>query len=91
MEGGRDHAVRRNRLVEANPGLMERELLKLAALVDVAAEALRTRGVPDLIADLAAHSAVTVFQVAFGRWVGEEEPPSLAACIADTAAALRAL
>jgi hypothetical protein len=42
-------------------------------------------------ASLAAHSAVTVFQVAFARWVSTEEPPSLAACIAETGAALRAL
>ena len=32
LEDRREHAVRRNRLVEANPGLRERELLKLAAL-----------------------------------------------------------
>ncbi|KOX27511.1 TetR family transcriptional regulator [Saccharothrix sp. NRRL B-16348] len=91
LEDRREHAVRRNLLVEANPGLRERELLKLTALVDATAEALRTRGVDDLIAALAAHSAVTVFQLAFTRWVSEERPPALAACIADTAALLRAL
>ncbi|WP_216209196.1 hypothetical protein [Amycolatopsis aidingensis] len=42
-------------------------------------------------ADLAAHSAVAVFQVAFGRWVSADEPPDLATCIARDAAALRAL
>ncbi|MCC8249223.1 TetR family transcriptional regulator [Saccharothrix luteola] len=91
LEDRRDHAVRRSRLIEANPSLRERELLKLAALVDATAEALRGRGVTNVIAALAAHSAVTVFQVAFTRWVSEEEPPALAACIADTAAVLRAL
>ncbi|XVS67156.1 TetR/AcrR family transcriptional regulator [Actinosynnema sp. CA-299493] len=91
LEDRRDHAVRRNRLIEANPGLRERELLKLAALADATAGTLRERGVADQVADLAAHSAVTVFQVAVARWVSEEEPPPVAACIADSAAVLRAL
>jgi hypothetical protein len=42
-------------------------------------------------ASLAAHSAVTVFHVAFVRWVSSEEPPSLADRIAEAATALRAL
>ncbi|WP_214104927.1 TetR family transcriptional regulator [Acrocarpospora catenulata] len=87
----RDHAVRRSRIIAANPSLRERELLKLAALTGTTAEALRARGVTDLTADLAAHSAVTVFHVAFARWVSTEEPPDFAACIAEAAAALRAL
>jgi AcrR family transcriptional regulator len=91
LEDRRDHAVRRSGIVAANPGLQERELLKLAALADATAEALRTRGVADPAATLAAQSAVTVFQVGFARWVSEEEPPGLAACIIDAAAALRAL
>ncbi|WP_370144754.1 TetR family transcriptional regulator [Streptacidiphilus sp. EB129] len=86
-----DHAVRRSRIVADNPSLQERELLKLASLVDATAEALRTRGAGEPAASLAAHSAVTVFQVAFARWVSAAEPPGFTACIAETAAALRAL
>lgn len=91
LEDRRDHAVRRARIVAANPGLRERELLKLAALAESAAEALRERGVAEPAASLAAHSAVTVFQVAFTRWVTAERPPAFATCIAEDAAALRAL
>jgi AcrR family transcriptional regulator len=87
----RDHAVNRSRIIAANPSLQERELLKLAAMTDTTAEALRTRGVAEPTASLAAHSAVTVFQVAFTHWVSTEESRTLAACIADAAAALRAL
>ncbi len=87
----RDHAVRRARVIAANPSLQERELLKLAAMVDATAGALRRRGVTEPTASLAAHSAVTVFQVGFARWVSAEEPSGLAACIAEAAAALRAL
>ncbi|MFJ6671580.1 TetR/AcrR family transcriptional regulator [Actinosynnema sp. NPDC091369] len=91
LEGGHDQSARRHRVIEANPALRERELLKLASLVDTTAEALRSRAADPLTAALAAHSAVTAFQVAFARWVTEDQPPALAACIAETVAALRAL
>lgn len=87
----RDHARRRARIVAANPSLQERELLKLASLVDSTADALRRRGVAEPAASLAAHSAVTVFHVAFARWVSAEESPEWAACVDETAAAFRAL
>ena len=91
LEGRRDHAVRRAGIIAANPGLQERELLKLAAMVDATVEALRGRGVTEPAASLAAHSAVGVFHVAFARWVSENEPPDFAACVAEAAAELRAL
>ena len=91
LEDLRDHAVRRSRIIATDPSLQERELLKLAAMVDATTEALRKRGVTEPAASLAAHSAVTVFHVAFARWVSAEEPPGLADCIAEAAAALRAL
>jgi AcrR family transcriptional regulator len=91
LEDGHEHSARRSGIIEANPALRERELLKLASLVEVISEALRARGVAPLTADLAAHTAMTAFQVAFAAWVAADEPPALAACIADTAAALRAL
>ncbi|MBL7498031.1 TetR family transcriptional regulator [Frankia sp. CNm7] len=87
----RDHAARRSQIIAANPSLRERELLKLAAMVDATAEALRARGIAEPTASLAAHSAVTVFQIACGRWVRADEPADLAAHIAQTAAVLRAL
>jgi AcrR family transcriptional regulator len=87
----RDHARRRARILAANPELRERELLKLAAITESTAETLRARGVPEPAASLAAHSAVTVFHVAFARWVADEGAPDLAACMTETAAALRAL
>jgi len=91
LEDRRDHAVRRSAIISANPGLQERELLKLASMADATAGALRARGVAEPTASLAAHSAVTVFQVAYGRWVSADEPPGFAACIEESAAALRAL
>jgi hypothetical protein len=87
----RDHSVRRSRIIAANPSLRERELLKAAAMIETTAEALRARGIAEPAASLAAHSAVTVFHVAFTRWVSEAEPPSFAVCVAEAGAALRAL
>jgi AcrR family transcriptional regulator len=91
LKDRREHSVRRSRIIAANPSLHERELLKLAAMVDATAEALRGRGVAEPTAGLAAHSAVTVFRVAFTRWLSTEDPPDFADCIAETATALRAL
>jgi AcrR family transcriptional regulator len=87
----RDHALRRAAIVAANPSLQERELLKLAAMAEATATALRRRGTGEPTATLAAHSAVTVFHVAFGRWIEAGGAPDLADCIAEAAAALRSL
>jgi AcrR family transcriptional regulator len=91
LEERRDHAVRRAAIIAANPSLHERELLKLATLTDATADALRARGVAEPAATLAAHSAVTVFSVAFEQWIAADDPPAYATCVADVAAALRAL
>jgi AcrR family transcriptional regulator len=91
LKDRRGHAVRRSEIVAANPSLRERELLKLAAMTESTADALRKRGADEPAADLAAHSAVTVFHVAFARWISQQAPPSFAECIAETATALRTL
>lgn len=86
----REHTVRRSGIVAAHASLRERELLKLAGMTDSAIAALHERGVEEPTASLAAHSAVSVFQVAFARWISAD-PPGFADCVADAAAALRAL
>ncbi len=91
LDDRHDHSVRRSMIIASHPSLRERELLKLAALSAGVGEALRERGVPEPAATLAAQSAVTAFQVAFTRWVEQDHPPTIATCIADAAAALRAL
>ncbi|ONI83123.1 TetR family transcriptional regulator [Actinosynnema sp. ALI-1.44] len=87
----RDFTIRRARLITANPSLHERELFKLATLTTAATNALRERGVPELMASLAAHCAATVFAVAFERWVASAEPLSLDEEIKQTATVLRSL
>ena len=70
------HAFARLRagIVEANPELQERELIKLQRLAGSIAEALRARGVSANVAILASQAGVTVFHVAFARWVQQDDP-----------------
>jgi AcrR family transcriptional regulator len=70
------HAFARLRagIVAANPELQERELIKLQTLADGIADELRARGVSHNAAILAAQAGVTVFHVAFARWVTQDDP-----------------
>jgi AcrR family transcriptional regulator len=72
----RDYSRRRQTVISANPALQERELLKLAGLAEMVAGALLARGVPESTARLAAESGLTVFGVAFGKWIAEGEERS---------------
>jgi AcrR family transcriptional regulator len=69
FEERREFAARRQQIINDNPELHERELIKLAALADAVAETLRGRGVGDPAAILTAEAGITVFRVAFERWV----------------------
>ncbi len=61
-------------IVAANPELRERELIKLHRLAEAIEGALLHRGVSQNAAILAAQAGVTVFHVAFGRWVRQDDP-----------------
>jgi AcrR family transcriptional regulator len=74
----------RQAVIDQNPALQERERHKLASLATTVADALRARGVDDLVATLAAESGATVFGIAFTQWIREGEERSLA----DIAAAV---
>ena len=67
--GRHGYAGRRQAVIDANPELQERELIKLARLAAALADALRRRGVGDPAADLAAEAGIAVFRVAFGSWI----------------------
>ena len=64
-----EHARQRQRIISSNAELQERELMKLASLSAALAKALRTRGVGDPTAALAAEAGITVFKLAFERWL----------------------
>ena len=62
---GRTWSRTRQAVIDADPDLRERELLKLSSLATTLARALGERGVPATAAALAAETGVAVFRVAF--------------------------
>ncbi|MGC4963016.1 TetR family transcriptional regulator [Gordonia sp. DT101] len=71
-------ARQRQSVIDANPELQERELLKMASLVDAIRDSLESRDTPDIAARLAAEMAVAAFKVAFGSWIDRANDRSLA-------------
>ena len=81
----------RAQVIEANPELQERELIKLQRLTAAITGALVERGVPMNAAILAAHSGVTIFHVAFARWVQQNDPSALPRLIDESLQELRSV
>jgi AcrR family transcriptional regulator len=84
FRGRRDHARRRQAVITANPGLQERELIKLSRLAGSTADALRRRGVTEPAASLTAEAGIAVFKVAFDRWVRDGNDRQLSTVIAES-------
>ena len=78
-----DAARIRHDLVSANAELHERDLSKHAELAAGMAEALCERGTPESLAKLLAHTAVTVFRLAFDRWIADPEHQDLPVMFRD--------
>jgi AcrR family transcriptional regulator len=81
----------RSRIIAANPELQERELIKLQSLAGAIQAALVDRGLAMNAATLAAQSAVTVFYVAFARWVEQDDPAAFRRLIAESLEQLRSV
>jgi AcrR family transcriptional regulator len=67
----REFARRRQAVILSNPELQERELIKLAYLTEVLADALRRRGIRDAAARLAGETGMALFRITFERWVAD--------------------
>ena len=91
IEERRALVEKRNAVITTVEGLKERELLKLAALSQIIAQALQSRGASALTASLAAEAGVTVFKVAFERWIEPANERSLVQLIGETLDQLRAV
>jgi AcrR family transcriptional regulator len=81
----------RQDVIDVEPSLQERELLKLSALAAALTRALQERGVDATAAALAAESGVAVFRIAFAGWIADGEQRSLPELQRATLAELRAL
>lgn len=62
----------RQRILDAEPALQEREMLKLARLTAALAESLVERGVPVPRARLVAELTMGVFRASFAQWIVAE-------------------
>jgi AcrR family transcriptional regulator len=91
FEERRDRARRRQRVIDANAELRERELIKLASLAAALAGALRRRGVADPAATLTAEAGIAVFKVAFARWVSDSDTLDFQQHIRESLDELRAV
>ncbi len=91
LQGRRSRARQRQRVIDANTDLRERELIKLASLAAALAEGLRARGVDEPAAHVTAEAGIAVFKVAFSRWLESSSEPELARHIDQGFAQLRAL
>lgn len=78
-------------VIDADPGLQERELLKLSGLAAAMTDGLRRRGIDPTAAALAAESGVAVFRVGFATWIAEGEERPLADILRAVLAELRSL
>jgi AcrR family transcriptional regulator len=70
--GPRLHAV-----IAASAELQERDALKQVGLAAAMAAALRTRGIPDLAATLAAELGMLAFKEAYAAWVAADNEQEL--------------
>jgi AcrR family transcriptional regulator len=69
LQERRDYSRQRQAVINANTGLRERELIKLATLAVAITDALRQRGVKDPAASLTAEAGIAVFKIGFERWI----------------------
>jgi AcrR family transcriptional regulator len=91
FDGRRDYLLAHQAVIDSDAGLRERGLRKMSILTEAIGRGFRDRGLDDLGATLAAHTAVTVLSVALDRWLGATDETSLSVHVADTLAAWRSL
>jgi AcrR family transcriptional regulator len=78
----------RGRVINANPQLRERELIKMDAIYATLVSALRERGADETTARLATDMAISIWRVAAERWLQGDDSP-FAAEVFDAARHLR--
>lgn len=91
FDGRRDYLLAHQAVIDSDAGLRERGLRKMSILTEEIGRGFRERGLDDLRATLAAHTAVTVLSVALDRWLGAADETSLSIHVSDTLAALQSL
>lgn len=91
FEGRLAYLRTRRAVIQADEGLRERELRKLAALGEAISQGFRERGIDELTALLAAQLAVSVFSITISRWLDQDGEQPLSPLVHDTLRALQAV
>lgn len=94
IEDNRPFSKPRHMVISNTPALHEREMAKMGALSDALAAALKSRGVADLRANLAARIGMAAFVQAMVAWLDDPDPdpePSLGECLDLACQELKAL
>jgi len=86
-----DHSRTRQRVIDSDPSLQERELIKRERLATAVTEALRARGTAEPAASLTAHAGIGVFHVAFATWIAAGNTRSYADIARDLLLELKAV
>ncbi|MFT4108872.1 TetR/AcrR family transcriptional regulator [Propionicimonas sp.] len=86
----RPFSRRRQARLDSEPALRERELLKLSTLKGTLVGALAARGASAPAATMTAEAVLSVFHVAFLRWIEEDQQRSMAELQQEALAELRA-
>ena len=87
----RAHSRRRHQIIRSSRELQERELMKRGSMVVALAAVLERRGAEPGVAALAAESGISIFHVAYERWIADPRDRGYAEHIDETLASLRAL
>jgi AcrR family transcriptional regulator len=87
----RAQSRRRHAIIRSSPELRERELMKRGSLVAALSAVLERRGVEPATAALAAESGISVFHLAYERWIEDAGDRSYAVHVDETLASLREL
>lgn len=87
----REFSIQRQAVIDANPELRDRELIKLAKLAAAIAGTLRRRGVSDSAATLTAEAGIAAFKTAFQRWLKEPAQQDFAKLIRESIDELKAV
>lgn len=87
----REGVILRQKVINSNPELRERELIKLAALSAALATALRRRGIGDPAADLSAEAGIAIFRISFDRWVAAGAQDDYRKLVRESVGELRAV
>jgi AcrR family transcriptional regulator len=91
FEDRRPWSLGRQRVIAANPALVEREQSKMARLSEAVGTALRERGIAEPTASLTASSCISVFHIAFQAWIAEDNTRGFPQIVSETLDALKAV